>query len=228
MGRPPVQAPRMPGCPMWRPPVKLLECLCPLGCPAPPASRFGRTRRTPAPRWWRAQGPRPPRSLASSHPGQSVATPRDLQAVLLVLLVPHGTAEVQAQGMQCWLHGSSSSSSYFRDRHALSVVPSLMLCLPMFLPIEVGRGLQLSAAAAAVALLLSAARAEAPWHCCRFILNYFARGRLGYWTPSLIGGRPPLQVLGHAHYIPGAGVLGGARTAMGNRDEALRWRSEGP
>ncbi|GFR53208.1 hypothetical protein Agub_g15914, partial [Astrephomene gubernaculifera] len=34
-------------------------------------------------------------------------------------------------------------------------------------------------------------------------LNWFARGRLGYWHRGLTPGGAPQQVLGHLHYIPG-------------------------
>ncbi|KAG2435830.1 hypothetical protein HXX76_007025 [Chlamydomonas incerta] len=60
------------------------------------------------------------------------------------------------------------------------------------------------------------------------MLNWFARGRLGYWTRALGG---PQQVAGHLHYIPGTDAALGktvARMAVGHYDWALARQVLGP
>ncbi|GIL82746.1 hypothetical protein Vretifemale_11618 [Volvox reticuliferus] len=63
------------------------------------------------------------------------------------------------------------------------------------------------------------------------MLNWFARGRKGFWHPPLTPGGAPQQVVGHLHYIPGTSpAIGKAvvRMAVGQYDWLLARQMLGP
>ncbi|EFJ41466.1 hypothetical protein VOLCADRAFT_98512 [Volvox carteri f. nagariensis] len=62
------------------------------------------------------------------------------------------------------------------------------------------------------------------------MLNWFARGRKGYWHPALTP-TGPQQVVGHLHYVPGTSISVGksaARMAVGQYDWKLAQQVLGP
>ncbi|GLI67397.1 hypothetical protein VaNZ11_011582, partial [Volvox africanus] len=63
------------------------------------------------------------------------------------------------------------------------------------------------------------------------MLNWFARGRKGFWLPALTPGGRPQQVVGHLHYIPGTSPAVGkavVRMAVGHYDWLLARQVLGP